>query len=395
MSRTTPKQVLRNRSLASLVCAWVAIGAACGDGNAVNDVDLAELFEPGTHVVGYQQATTTYSRAGTGEPRALAMSLWYPASDDAPQGFAEYTTGGAISIPSTVALVSPAVAEGGPFPVVVYSHGAGGEAQHAYPYAEFLASHGFVVISPEHPGTTIADLGENYSAFERWILDRPADITASLDWLENPTLPEIAGRTDTSQVGLIGFSMGANGGYMLGGAELDREALRAACSPQDCPLLHVPEVDPAYAALADSRIVAHIAQAPGGHPSMDAVSLEGYRIPTMLQVGRLDASVSVEARSVPLWEAAGASEDVWVEMPRGAHLTFLPTCRDVPADLLAALLPTAADDGCGGAFVPIDVALDGLAGYAHAYLRIHLLDEPRWEPALDAPLRDGFEARPR
>lgn len=234
------------------------------------------------------------------------MSIWYPASDDATEGFAEYMTGGVIAVPSTVALASPAVATGGPFAVVVYSHGAGGESQHAYPYAELLASHGFVVVSPEHPGTTIADFGDNYSPFERWILDRPADIPASLDWLEDPSLPELAGRTDTSRVGLIGYSMGANGGYMLGGGVLDLDSLRAACSEADCPLLYASEVGPAFAELSDSRIVTHIAQAPGGHPSMDAVSLGGYGIPTMVQVGRLDASVSVEARTEPLWEGADA-----------------------------------------------------------------------------------------
>lgn len=80
-------------------------------------------------------------------------------------------------------------------------------------------------------------------------------------------------------------------------------------------------------------------------------------------------------------------------MSRGAHLTFLPTCVDVPAEVLAVFRANAVDDGCGDAFLPIDVALEGLAGYAHAYLRIHLLDESRWASVLSAPLRDDFEAR--
>src|SRR6266436_7475404 len=39
---------------------------------------------------------------------------------------------------------------GGPFPVIVFSHGAGGSGQNYFPLTGFWATHGYVVIQPTH-----------------------------------------------------------------------------------------------------------------------------------------------------------------------------------------------------------------------------------------------------
>ena len=368
------------------------VTSGCGDATT----DPEALFTPAArYAVGFRQERLTYPRAGTGEPRAIDISVWYPASPDATEDFARYTTGGVIVVPTDVALAAPALASGAPFPVVAYSHGGGGESEHAYPYAELLASHGFVVIAPEHLGSTVLDTGDAFDAFERWILDRPADISASLDWLEAPSVPEFAGRTDTTRVALIGYSMGGNTGYVLTGGELDLATMRSNCASADCPLLHDPALEAAYGDLADPRVAVFVAQAAGGHNDLVPGSVAANGVPTMVQVGLLDVSVPVATLSEPLWDAAVRPEDIWVEMPLGAHMSFIPTCNDVPPSILAAVRPTAANDGCGDGFISVDVALEGLAGYAHGFIRAHLLGERRWEAELLEPLRSGFDARRR
>src|SRR5262245_53216482 len=47
-----------------------------------------------------------------------------------------------------VRLLIPKTA--GPFPVIVFSHGAGGSGQNYFPLTGFWATHGYVVIQPTH-----------------------------------------------------------------------------------------------------------------------------------------------------------------------------------------------------------------------------------------------------
>ena len=44
------------------------------------------------------------------------------------------------------------------FPVVIFSHGKGGLRQQSTFYTAVLASHGYVVVSPDHEGDTIVEL---------------------------------------------------------------------------------------------------------------------------------------------------------------------------------------------------------------------------------------------
>ena len=160
-------------------------------------------------------------------------------------------------------------------------------------------------------------------------------------------------------------------------------------------MLHDPALESAYANLADARVATFVAQAAGGLGDFVARSVADSDVMTMVQVGALDISVPVETLSEPLWDAGDGDADVWIEMPQGAHMSFIPTCDDVPPSILAAVRPTAASDGCGEEFISLDASLEGLAGFAHGFLRVHLLGEARWERGLLEVARPEFEARRR
>ena len=372
-------------TLVLLLACFVPLGA-CG----ADAADPEALFEPGPHVVGFRQATLTYARGGSGEPRELALHAWYPAASGSTEPPASYVTGGVIRIRSQSALSEPAVASGGPFPLVVYSHGGGGEAQHAYPYGELLASHGFVVVSVTHAGTATLDSAP--TRLERWALDRPSDIAAALDWLEAPTDEWFEGLVTTDRVMLVGYSLGAYTVFAASGAQVDLDQIRAQCSTE-CELLVDGEaLAEGYGALMpDERVVALVAQAPGASDLFVAGSLGGFDIPVMLQSGLLDISTPHATSAVPLWESRDRVGDVWVDMPTGAHMSFIPSCRDVPVALLALVRPTAIEDGCAERFISVDDSLPGLAAYVMGFARIHLLGDMRWREVLSGPpLRPGF-----
>jgi predicted dienelactone hydrolase len=118
-------------------------------------------------------------------------------------------------------------------PVVVISHGLG-ENRNNYAYlAKHLASYGFVVAIPEHPGSNAEKLQQAYSGFGKppspvEFLDRPKDITLTLDRL-GTVEPSLKDRLNLQQVGVAGHSLGGYTAFALAGAELNFARLQEFC----------------------------------------------------------------------------------------------------------------------------------------------------------------------
>ncbi|MCZ7627985.1 MAG: hypothetical protein M5U19_02310 [Microthrixaceae bacterium] len=133
----------------------------------------AELESPGEWAVGVRTATVTGARG-----RALPVQIWYPVdpegTDDAEP--ATYPFPG-VSIPSEMGFADVLPAPG-PFPLVVYSHGNGGLGYVSAFLTEHLASHGFIVVAPDHVGNTAIDAFAGTSEEQTQVaLDRPVDVS--------------------------------------------------------------------------------------------------------------------------------------------------------------------------------------------------------------------------
>ncbi len=125
---------------------------------------------------------------------------------------------------------------GGPFPVIVFSHGAGGSGQNYFPLTHHWATHGYVVIQPTHNDSTTLrrergkelptnprELAEDYrNNPDDWI-NRVKDITLVIDSLGDlqKSLPQLKGKIDEKRIGVGGHSYGAYTTQMIGGALLD------------------------------------------------------------------------------------------------------------------------------------------------------------------------------
>jgi predicted dienelactone hydrolase len=385
--------------LAALAVVFLStsLGVGCGGStDAGPSASPEELFEQGPYEVGYREMTITYSAAASMEPRELVLRVWYPAVSDSGASPARYSVGGVVDLPAAAALDAPPVTEEGDLPLVVYSHGNGGEGLLAYPYGELMASHGWVLVAPNHTGNTALDLLIGPAdPLTLAALNRPIDITAVIDEFESGLGDdELAGKADTSRVLLFGHSFGGYTAFAGGGTDVDFDAANADCAGEtspSCDVLADPNVEAAYrAGFGDPRIVAIAPQAPALIMLAEG-ELGALGVPTMLMSGRLDQTTTQEESADPAWAGIDDPDDLWVEMPMGAHYSFVTICHDLEPDILAVFAPSAGEDGCGDGFIPTTEAVPVLAAYVFGFGRLHVLGETQWDPILTGPpLGDGF-----
>ena len=119
----------------------------------------------------------------------LNMTIWYPA--DIASGTETAITYAYATNPDTFAEMQPTVTglairdasfdlSAAPYPLVVFSHGFSlGHAGYAW-LAEHLATHGFVVIAPQHYELVDETLGD----FWRAAITRPQEIVQVLDYVD-------------------------------------------------------------------------------------------------------------------------------------------------------------------------------------------------------------------
>ncbi|HTN48723.1 MAG TPA: hypothetical protein VMK32_04760 [Burkholderiaceae bacterium] len=172
-------------------------------------------------------------------------------------------------------------------PVVIFSHGLGGSIDGGRAWGERWASHGFVVIHLQHPGSDEAvwrgaeHPGQSLlgaASLDQYLI-RVADVKFVLDELQrrHQNGDPLASRTDLSRIGMSGHSFGALTTQALAGQRFDVPAPARA----------------AAAALAEPRFRAFVAFSPSARSPQAASQFATIARPFMSVTGTADGMVGL------------------------------------------------------------------------------------------------------
>ncbi|KYC41024.1 hypothetical protein WA1_23150 [Scytonema hofmannii PCC 7110] len=184
-----------------------------------------------------------------------------------------------------------------PRPIIVISHGLGSDRTSFAYLARHLASYGFVVAVPEHPGSNSQQLQALLEGTAdrvtnpREFIDRPLDVKYLLDELTrlSKNNPAFAERLNLQQIGVVGQSFGGYTALALAGAPINFQQLSKDCPALEdtlnisqllqCLALRLP---PSQYNLFDPRVKAVIAINPVDSIIMGQDSLSQIKIPVMI-----------------------------------------------------------------------------------------------------------------
>lgn len=269
----------------------------------------------------------------------VAASVWYPASTEpyaVPIGENPVFRG-------SPARVGAAVAEGR-FPIVLLSHGSGGNMDGLGWLSSELARAGVMVLAVNHPGSTSRDSSPRRSVDLR---AREADLSAALDAvLANPAF---APHVDPQRIVAAGFSLGGATALNLGGLKADPADFATYCttfgdSVQDCAFLKSGGVDPAALPAGfsqtegDQRVTAVVAIDPafGDSYTAESVAAFGKRALLVNLGGEADRWRAVDVGPSGANLAARLPGARYTVIKPAWHFSFLGLCKPEAAALLLA-----------------------------------------------------------
>ena len=223
---------------------------------------------------------------------------------------------------------------GAPYPLVAFSHGLQATRLQSIFITEHLASHGYVVVAPDHVGSLILDTVRN--RLVEVAMRRPSDVRAAVDrvFADAQGTGPLAGLISDDRYAMMGHSFGAFTALALSGGTLDVDAAVDWCADpptaaNGCNHINPNRFDPAAVAstdLSDPRVMATVAFSPGlwwtfGPNGSSLANLP----PTLMLAGTRDFILDYDVEARPTWQASPSASLLSVE--DAGHLGFSDLCQ--------------------------------------------------------------------
>jgi dienelactone hydrolase len=218
------------------------------------------------------------------EPRLLDTLVFYPA----PPG------SGPVDPEYNAVVDAPLDPSAGPYPIVMFSHGSCGYANQSTFLWPGVASRGYVVVSPPHPGNTLFEFPTcgTPAAQAASFVERPTDIVFALDSVlaGSAEAAFLAGALDADRIAMTGHSFGGLTTFRV-----------AAIEP---------------------RITVAVPMAPA------IIGVSPLAVPSMLMMGAIDSVVDNDA-ALAMW-AQGTTPRLAVAIEHAGHYAFSTGCFPGP-----------------------------------------------------------------
>lgn len=332
--------------------------------STTTEVALAALESvgPGEYDVGVSTITITDHE----RERPLTVDVWFPLAKGTTGEPHQYTfvTGDSYESPSAISAEPASIAPDGPFPLIVYSHGSGGQRYIASNYTETIASHGYVVVAPDHTGNTAVErvLGTpDDSALIA--INRSQDVEVVIDAMLDPESTETAGfvaSTDPERIAVTGHSFGGFTTYAVASGYSNELGEVAADSRVDAIIPIAPAVggdDPDNQLLSDER-------------------LASITTPALVIAGTNDQTTPIDPNVRRAWDLTNSEPHYRLELVDAQHQSFtdlcdylevFPTLRDVNP-LVLETVETMGAEGCSPGDMPIERAQELTNTFAISFL---------------------------
>ncbi len=323
---------LRRLSMFVLLIAPLTLLLGCGRSTPSQPEDRGS----GALLVGVTEMTFERPSTTTGQTRVLKTIVWYPAASGASGAPLDETLQGVKDAEMT--------SKGLPLPVIMFSHGSGGEPWQSTYFTAFLASHGFVVVAPAHTGNATEDCHpscDDVASAADSLLNRPDDILfvlRSFLKLSDDTSSMFFHTLDPARVGMSGYS--------FGGLTTLQLATKAG--------------NPFKAALAMAPSVV----------GLQTPAADWTPIPLMLMGGDQDTTCPASRDREYLIALPLTSPHYLLQFPNGTHAAYDDDCKE--------------NIDCGGAYLGQEAAHEEIQKYAQAFFSKYLLDDGTWDSALSA-----------
>ena len=223
----------------------------------------------------------------------------------------------------------------GKTPVILLSHGLASRPEDFDKRAEHLASYGYVVALPQHPGSDTLQVENLINGYSREVflvsefIDRPQDISYVIDELERRNPTEFQGRLNLESVGVFGHSFGGYTALALAGATVDFDHLYYHCNRRfgalntslllQCRALQLERKDYNF---RDERVKVVLVNNPVNRSIFGPEGLSKIQIPVIIGAGSYDPATPFIFEQVPSFTELGSRYKYLVLIEGQAHVDF-------------------------------------------------------------------------
>jgi predicted dienelactone hydrolase len=271
--------------------------------------------------------------------------------------------------------------QNGKIPVIAFSHGLSSQPSDYAVGLQHLASYGYLVVAPQHPGSDNIYLQEMFEGYHRNIfdvndyIDRPKDISFTLDELERRNQSEFSGRLDLKNVGMAGHSFGGYTSLAIAGAEIDFDNLQKDCDREfgaldvaiimECRALELPRET---ISLRDERVKAVFAANPVNRSIFRRKGLGKIKIPVILGSGSYDPAAPPALEQAASFTWLTMPDKYWLLLEGQAHVNFTKLDPGI----------TQAIDSTTHLILPSqDTIYDYVKGTTVAFFEVYIRQDPQ------------------